>query len=94
MNKTYIVLLRGINVGGNNLVPMKELVVALSESKYQNINTYIQSGNIVLQSQNRPDDIGSIIQERFGFEPEVYVLDKAELETAVANNPFSSPNGK
>jgi len=94
MNKTYIVLLRGINVGGNNLIPMKELVVALSESKYQNINTYIQSGNIVLQSQNRPDDIASIIQERFGFEPEVYVLDKTELETAVANNPFSSPNGK
>jgi uncharacterized protein (DUF1697 family) len=46
--KTYIVLLRGINVGGKNLVPMKELVLALGESHYQNIQTYIQSGNLIL----------------------------------------------
>jgi uncharacterized protein (DUF1697 family) len=49
--KTYIAHFRGINVGGKHLVPMKELVVVLGESKYQNIKTYIQSGNVVLQSQ-------------------------------------------
>jgi len=93
MNKTYIVLLRGINVGGNNLVPMKELVEALSDSNYQNVNSYIQSGNIVLQSQKRPDDIDSIIQKRFGFEPVVYVLEASELNAAIANNPYSSLKG-
>jgi len=73
---------------------MKELVVALGQSHYQNIKTYIQSGNIVLQSQKRPDDIASIVQERFGFEPEVYVLEESELNAAIANNPYRSPKGK
>jgi uncharacterized protein (DUF1697 family) len=94
MNNTYIVLLRGINVGGKNLVPMKELVAVLEKHNYQNIRTYIQSGNIVLQSQRQPDDIASIVQERFGFEPVVYVLEESELDAAVANNPYRSSKGK
>ena len=92
--KTYIVLLRGINVGGKNLVPMKELVALLDESNYQNIKTYIQSGNIVIQSQKKPDDIASIIQERFGFEPVVYVLEESELNAAITKNPYRAPKGK
>ena len=73
---------------------MKELVALLDESNYQNIKTYIQSGNIVIQSQKKPDDIASIIQERFGFEPVVYVLEESELNAAIANNPYGSPKGK
>jgi len=92
--KTYIVLLRGINVGGKNLVPMKELVKVLEEGQYQHVKTYIQSGNIVLQSQERPENIASLIQESFGMEPAVHVLDVSEFEAAVANNPFESPKGK
>lgn len=92
--KTYIVLLRGINVGGKNLLPMKELVLALDKRKYQHIKTYIQSGNVVLQSQKRPEDIPSIIQERFGIKPAVYVLEESEFNAAVASNPYESPNGK
>jgi uncharacterized protein (DUF1697 family) len=91
---TYIVLIRGINVGGKNLVPMKELVAVLDESNYQNIKTYIQSGNIVLQSQNKPEDITSIVQDRFGFEPVVYVLEESEFNVTVINSPYRSPNGK
>jgi uncharacterized protein (DUF1697 family) len=94
MNKTYIVLFRGINVGGKNLVPMKEMVVALEGRNYQNVLTYIQSGNVVLQSQSKPEDIGSIIQERFGFEPVVIVLEKSDFDAAVNKNPYRSPNGK
>jgi uncharacterized protein (DUF1697 family) len=94
MKKTYIILFRGINVGGKNLLPMKELVEVLYENNYQNIRTYIQSGNMVLQSQGKPEDIPSVVLDRFGFEPEVLILEESEFHAAVANNPFSSPRGK
>lgn len=92
--QTFIILLRGINVGGKNLVPMKELISVLDESNYQNIKTYIQSGNIVLQSQIKPNNIASIVKARFGFAPVVFVLEKSEFNAAVVNNPYRSPNGK
>ena len=91
---TYIVLLRGINVGGRNLLPMKELVRILAESHYQHINTYIQSGNIVLQSEEKPENIASLIHEKYGFKPSVFVLELSELQAAMANNPYRSPKGK
>jgi len=94
MMKTYIILFRGINVGGKNILPMKELVEVLSGNDYQNIRTYIQSGNMVLQSQGKPEDIASIVLDRFGFEPEVLVLEESEFHAALENNPFSSPHGK
>ena len=94
MVNTYIVLLRGINVGGKNIIPMKELVKILAGSNYQHIKTYIQSGNVVLQSEKEPDNIASLIQAKYGFEPSVYVLELSEFQTAIANNPFRSPRGK
>ena len=45
--KTWIALLRGINVGGKNIVPMKDLRDLLESNGYQNVRTYIQSGNVV-----------------------------------------------
>jgi len=93
--KTYVVLFRGINVGGNNILPMKELTTILEENNYQDIKTYIQSGNVVLRSQKKPDtNIGSIIQSKFGFKPEVIALEESEFITAINNNPFSSKEGK
>lgn len=47
----YIALLRGINVGGNNKLPMRDLVSLLEGLGLQNVKTYIQSGNIVVQSE-------------------------------------------
>jgi uncharacterized protein (DUF1697 family) len=94
MMNTYIVLLRGINVGGKNVIPMKELVKILAKNNFQHINTYIRSGNIVLQSEGKPHHIASLIQAKYGFEPSVYVLELSELQTALANNPYRSPKGK
>jgi uncharacterized protein (DUF1697 family) len=48
----------------------------------------------VLQSQGNPEDIPSIVLDRFGFEPEVLVLEESEFHAALENNPFSSPHGK
>jgi len=92
---TYIVLLRGINVGGHNLLPMKELKILLEGSGYTNVKTYIQSGNIVLSSKRNPEsDIGPLIQSQFGFTPRVLVLSEKEFASCVANNPYQEYEGK
>lgn len=93
--KTYIVLFRGINVGGHNILPMKELKALLAENGYQDVKSYIQSGNVVLKSQRKPDtDIRSIVQKKFGFKPEVLSLQESEFISAIKNNPFRSSEGK
>jgi uncharacterized protein (DUF1697 family) len=91
--ETYIALFRGINVGGKNILPMKELVIILEALGCQNIKTYIQSGNAVLESNdNEPsrlsNRISAEIKKRRGFVPYVLLLRLEELEKAVANNPF------
>jgi len=55
--KTYVALLRGINVGGKNTIPMSELKKALSSRGYEDVVTYIQTGNVVFRSPiERPLD--------------------------------------
>ena len=89
---TYIALLRGINVGGKNILKMKDLVDLLEKQGAQQVKTYIQSGNVVFQSNKIPshlsDQISQAIQQRFGFAPHVLVMDQAEFEKAIAENPF------
>ena len=93
--ETYIVLFRGINVGGRNILPMKELVSILSENHFKHIQTYIQSGNVVLKSTKNPDTkISSIVQNKFGFKPEVLVLGESEFISSIKNNPYISKEGK
>jgi len=91
--KTYIVLLRGINVGGRNTLPMKELVALLEDLGCQNIKTYIQSGNVVMESTKQTaarlsSKITLEIKKRRGFEPQVLLLELEDVEKAVATNPF------
>ncbi len=93
--ETWIALLRGINVGGKHSVPMKELVKLLEANGFVNVKTYIQSGNVVFQYTTKPqDEMGQLIEEKFGFKPAVFILSKAELKKAVANNPFQNDHGK
>lgn len=93
--QTWIVLLRGINVGGHHLVSMKELVRHLEADGFTGVRTYIQSGNVVLQAEERPEQrIGILIERHFGFKPAVFALDAYELRQAAANNPFDSRAGK
>jgi uncharacterized protein (DUF1697 family) len=91
----YIVLLRGINVGGKNLVPMKPLVALLEQQCFEQVSYYIQSGNLVLSSAAHPCSvIKTIIGEHFGFTPNVFVLSVNELFTAMDNNPYREFEGK
>ncbi|MBZ5554911.1 MAG: DUF1697 domain-containing protein [Acidobacteriia bacterium] len=89
----YIAFLRGINVGGKSLLPMKELVAVLEDLGSQNVHTYIQSGNAVFESRDKDASrlsrtISAEIKKRRGFESHVLVLKLKDLERAIAENPF------
>jgi uncharacterized protein (DUF1697 family) len=91
--KTYLALFRGINVGGNNMLPMKELKALLEKNGCEGVRTYIQSGNVILNSST--SDVASLakklsaaVAKSHGFEPRVLLLTRAELERAAAGNPF------
>lgn len=94
---SYIALLRGINVGGHNKLPMRELVQLLEELGLENVKTYIQSGNVVFQSE-RADraklaaEISEAIGESHGFTPQIFILGIEALQRAIAANPF--PEGE
>lgn len=93
--ETWIALLRGVNVGGKNILQMKELVKLLESKGFNQVRTYIQSGNVVFQTSSKPKfEIGQLIEERFGFKPSVFVLSCEELKKAAANNPFHHAEGK
>lgn len=91
----YIVLLRGINVGGKKLVPMKPLVALLEQQGCEQVSYYIQSGNLVLSSAVHPSSvIKTIINKNFGFTPNVFVLSATELLSAMHHNPYREFEGK
>jgi len=96
--QTFIALFRGINVGGNNILPMKELVKILESLGCEKTRTYIQSGNAVFQSAGDRPLVGrrmsEEIGERYGFTPKVLLLTLADLKAAVAANPFPTNLGK
>ncbi|RJP74334.1 MAG: DUF1697 domain-containing protein [Ignavibacteriales bacterium] len=90
---TYIVLFRGINVGGKNILPMKELTAILERLGCKNIRTYIQSGNVVLETGNKntaqlSKNISAEINKLHRFTPAIQILTLKELEKIVENNPF------
>ncbi len=92
--RTYIVLLRGINVGGHKKLPMVELRELLSNSGFESVRTYIQSGNVILESdeesfQNIEDIIQKAIFNHFGFEVSILVRTRQELQAIIDNCPFS-----
>jgi uncharacterized protein (DUF1697 family) len=97
MMNSYIALLRGINVGGRNKLPMRELVQLLEELELENVKTYIQSGNVVFQSKRTDQaklaaEISEAIGESHGFTPQIFILDSEALQAAMAANPF--PEGE
>jgi uncharacterized protein (DUF1697 family) len=91
--RTWVALFRGINVGGNNILPMKDLVATLENVGAQDVETYVQSGNAVFRSKETDASvlsrrIGAAIEEGHGFEPRVLLLESEELQSAVRSNPF------
>lgn len=88
-----IVLLRGVNVGGKNRLPMDELARLLEGLGLEDVETYIQSGNAVGRSVGEAastlgEALAAAIEERHGFRPRVLVLGADRLLEAVDANPF------
>ena len=96
--KTYIVLLKGINVGGHKKVPMAELRELLTKSGFEDVQTYIQSGNVILKSSENKNIIENKIQEaimaHFGFEVSVLANTRQGLKRIFDNCPFSEEQKK
>ena len=73
----YIVLLRGINVGGKNKIAMASLKKCLEELGYSSVSTYIASGNVILESDKPANEIKSQIEETL---PESFTLDNESIK--------------
>lgn len=92
--KTYILLLRGINVGGKNKVSMTLLKKCLEELGFSNVLTYIASGNVILQSNKHADEIKAqietVLPKTFKLDSElikVLVLSHEQLKAIIDNRP-------
>lgn len=78
--KTYIILVRGINVGGKNKVSMADLRKCLEELGFSNVSTYIASGNVILKSDKHADEIKAQIEEAL---PKSFKLDNELIKVLV-----------
>lgn len=97
MNKTtkYISMLRGINVGGNRKILMTDLKNLYADLGYTNIITYIQSGNVIFDYKECPNNelsarITEAISEKYGFDVPVMVRTREEWVKSVESNPFAN----
>ncbi len=93
MTSTHLALLRGVNVGGNNKLPMKDLAEIFAETGCADVQTFIQSGNVIFRAES--DIAGQVsarvaarIAERFGYRTPVVLRTAEQLADVVANNPF------
>ncbi len=91
--KTYIALIRGINVGGHKRVPMAGLRALLSKEGLENVQTYIQSGNVIFQSSEENKEkleskIHNAIKNQFGFEVPILIKTTEELQQIFDDCPF------
>lgn len=88
----YVALLRGINVGGNNKLPMAELRDCLSKNGFENVKTYIQSGNVIFDSSESDATkltkiVENCIQKQFGLQVPVVLLSRPAYEHIAAHAP-------
>lgn len=88
-----IALLRGINVGGHHIIKMADLKEMMSNLGFTEVNSYIQSGNILFNTADQSnaaisEQVKKDIEARFGYKIPVIVLDTEKLLEASKNNPF------
>lgn len=88
----YVALLRGVNVGGKNKVPMKDLKACFEKAGFLNVMTYINSGNVLFESEEHDRlkllaSCREILAAEFGFPIQVALIDEAALQEALEHAP-------
>ena len=88
----YLALLRGINVGGHNIIRMTDLKRCFEDAGFEDVLTYIQSGNVVFTAENTERQalasrIETILSGRFNYDSKVVVISRAQLAYAVSHAP-------
>ncbi len=91
--QTYISILRGINVSGQKKIKMTDLKALYEKLGFTNVQTYIQSGNVVFKTKETEAEtleqlIFDAIQKQYDFEVSNLILSPKEIETALKKNPF------
>lgn len=93
----YILLFRGINVGGNKIVKMETLRRVLGDAGFEDVATYIQSGNVVLRSDKGEDaviaTVTKVFDETFGFSSRPTLRSAAALQRVIKHNPYEGVEG-
>jgi uncharacterized protein (DUF1697 family) len=87
-----VIMLRGINIGPARRVPMADLRALFADAGYEDVRTYVQSGNVVLESTAKPAELeretAALISERFGFDVPVVVRMSRRLAVGAKLNPL------
>ena len=93
MSIKYCAFLRGINVGGNAILPMKELLALFEDAGLKKVSTFIQSGNVLFESEKSESEVKvlleDLLQKKMGKHIEVAVRTETELKDILSKNPFA-----
>lgn len=97
--KTYVSILRGINVSGHNMIKMDGLKKLYTGSGFADVQTYIQSGNVIFRSKalecsRLENKIAEKIHEEFGYKVPVMVLELEEMKKIANDNPYARDKSK
>ena len=93
----HIALLRGINVGGKNILPMKDLAAMFTDAGCSDVKTYIQSGNVIFRTTpTKSARIAGLITERiraaFGYDIPIIIRSASQFDDVIRRNPFLKKN--
>jgi len=89
----YVAFLRGINVGGNNMIKMEQLRELVAALGFENVKTYVNSGNVIFEGKKTPDKklasaIHDAIKKEFGMDISVMVRSIEEVKEIIKKNPY------
>lgn len=94
---SFISLLRGVNVSGHNMIKMPELKLLFDSLGFRGVTTYIQSGNVVFQSdKGEPTSVETrierAVEKKFGLTVSVIIRQASDLDKVIKNSPFRGDN--
>lgn len=92
----YLALFRAVNVSGHNIIKMEHLRKVMETEGYKNVATYIQSGNVVFSTDETDKakikrEMETLLYREYGHDVFNFILDEAELQQAIKNNPYTGP---